>query len=170
MHWFTDVITKRYAQFSGRARRKEFWMFTLFSVVISIILSILDRILGLDWKQSNGVSSGGWLQTIYGLAVLVPTIAIAVRRFHDRDKSGWWVLIWLIPCVGWIWFIVWARHGGHARRQPVRSGPEGGRARPGLRWTDRAARAGVPDGLTSAERPANLFEVRGAFSLLSWPG
>ncbi|WP_405058205.1 DUF805 domain-containing protein [Kribbella sp. NBC_01505] len=106
MHWFTDVITKRYAQFSGRARRKEFWMFILFSFVISIILGILDRILGLDF-ETNGRTSGGWLQTIYGLAVLIPTIAISVRRMHDRDRSGWWVLIWLIPCIGQIWFIVW---------------------------------------------------------------
>ncbi|TDD55718.1 DUF805 domain-containing protein [Kribbella antibiotica] len=108
MHWFTDVITKQYAQFSGRARRKEFWMFILFSFVISVILGILDSILGLDFETSNKLKAGGVLQYIFALAVLVPTIAISVRRFHDRDKGGWWVLIYLIPCVGWIWFIVWA--------------------------------------------------------------
>jgi uncharacterized membrane protein YhaH (DUF805 family) len=115
MQWFIDVITKRYAQFSGRARRKEFWMYVLFYVIGSIILGILDQILGLDFKQTSGSStirSGGWLETIYGLALLVPTIAVAVRRMHDKDRSGWWVLIWLIPCVGTIWFIVWQAQEG----------------------------------------------------------
>ncbi|GAA1702367.1 DUF805 domain-containing protein [Kribbella sp. NPDC056951] len=117
MHWFTDVITKRYAQFSGRARRKEFWMFALISFVISIILGILDQLLGLDFKSGSGstaVRSGGWLETIFGLAVLIPTIAVAVRRMHDKNRSGWWVLIWLIPCIGWIWFIVWQAQEGDA--------------------------------------------------------
>jgi uncharacterized membrane protein YhaH (DUF805 family) len=113
MQWFIDVVTKRYAQFSGRARRKEFWMYVLFYLVGSIIVGILDRILGLDFQSGgNGVRSGGWLSTIYGLALLVPTIAVAVRRMHDKDRSGWWVLIWLIPCVGWIWFIVWQAQEG----------------------------------------------------------
>jgi len=105
MHWFTDVITKRYAQFSGRARRKEFWMFTLFSFVISLVLGILDRLFGLDF-ENNGVSSGGVLETIFGLAVLIPSLAVAIRRLHDGGRSGWWILINLVPCIGWIWYIV----------------------------------------------------------------
>jgi uncharacterized membrane protein YhaH (DUF805 family) len=111
MQWYIDVL-KKYAVFSGRARRKEYWMFVLFNVIISIILSILDRILGLDY--GSGASSSGWLSTIYSLAVLVPSIAVGVRRMHDTNRSGWWILINLIPCVGFIWFIVLAAQEGTA--------------------------------------------------------
>ncbi|WP_432892786.1 DUF805 domain-containing protein [Kribbella sp. CA-245084] len=111
MQWYIDVL-KKYAVFDGRARRKEYWMFVLFNVIASIILSILDRILGLDFGGSS--SSSGWLSTIYSLAVLLPTIGVAIRRMHDTGRSGWWILINLIPCVGWIWFIVLAAQEGNA--------------------------------------------------------
>jgi uncharacterized membrane protein YhaH (DUF805 family) len=110
MQWFIDVITKRYAQFDGRARRKEFWMYVLFYVIGALIFSILDRILGLDY--GSGYRRSGWLSNIYWLALIVPTIAVSVRRMHDKNRSGWWVLIWLIPCVGQIWFIVWQAQEG----------------------------------------------------------
>jgi len=109
MQWYIDVL-KKYAVFNGRARRKEYWMFVLFNVIISIILGILDRILGLDF--GSGGSSSGWLSTIYSLAVLLPSIGVAIRRMHDTNRSGWWVLINLIPCVGFIWFIVLAAQEG----------------------------------------------------------
>ena len=109
MQWYIDVL-KKYAVFSGRARRKEFWMFTLFSIIISLILSIIDHVVGLDYNSGrNGV-----LQSIYGLAVLLPTIGVAIRRMHDTGRSGWWILINLIPCIGWIWFIVLAAQEGNA--------------------------------------------------------
>jgi uncharacterized membrane protein YhaH (DUF805 family) len=109
MQWYTDVL-KKYVEFSGRARRKEFWMFALISTIISIVLSIIDRIIGTDFNNgSNGV-----LQSIYGLAVLLPSIAVGVRRMHDTNRSGWWVLINLLPCIGWIWFIVLAAQEGVA--------------------------------------------------------
>ena len=102
MEWYTTVL-KKYVEFSGRARRKEFWMFTLFNVIISAILSIIDRIIGTDY--ANG--SGGLLNTLYTLAVLLPSIAVGIRRLHDTNRSGWWILIGLIPCIGWIILIVW---------------------------------------------------------------
>jgi uncharacterized membrane protein YhaH (DUF805 family) len=111
MQWYIDVL-KKYAVFSGRARRKEYWMFVLFNVIASIILSILDRIIGLDF--SSGSTSSGWLSTIYGLAVLVPSLAVGVRRMHDTNRSGWWILINLVPFIGWIWFIVLAAQEGGA--------------------------------------------------------
>jgi len=110
MQWYLDVL-KKYAVFSGRARRKEYWMFVLFNVIISIILSIIDRILGLDYANN---SNSGVLSSIYSLAVLIPSIAVGVRRMHDTNRSGWWVLINLIPCIGWIWFIVLAAQEGNA--------------------------------------------------------
>jgi uncharacterized membrane protein YhaH (DUF805 family) len=109
MQWYIDVL-KKYAVFSGRARRKEYWMFVLFNAIISIILGIIDRIIGTDF----GNSGSGWLSTIYSLAVLVPSIAVGVRRMHDTNRSGWWVLINLVPCIGWIWFIVLAAQEGTA--------------------------------------------------------
>jgi uncharacterized membrane protein YhaH (DUF805 family) len=112
MQWYIDVL-KKYAVFSGRARRKEYWMFVLFNVIVSIILSILDKILGLDFGSGTS-SSSGWLSTIYSLAVLLPTIGVAIRRMHDTGRSGWWILINLIPCIGWIWFIVLAAQEGNA--------------------------------------------------------
>ncbi|RKR85620.1 uncharacterized membrane protein YhaH (DUF805 family) [Mucilaginibacter gracilis] len=81
MNYYLTVL-KKYAQFSGRARRAEYWYFTLFSVIISIILAIIDAAIG-----------GKALRSIYSLAVLLPSIAVGVRRMHDVDKSGWFILI-----------------------------------------------------------------------------
>ncbi|MGW1198048.1 DUF805 domain-containing protein [Streptomyces sp. NPDC002536] len=95
MHWFVDVL-KKYAVFSGRARRQEYWMFTLISIVISIVLTVADAVLG-----TNSV-----IGTVFSLAILLPSLAVTVRRLHDTDRSGWWVLFGLIPVVGWIVLLV----------------------------------------------------------------
>ena len=87
---------KNYVNFNGRARRKEYWMFCLGNVIVSIVLSIIIAILRLPAGVSN----------IYTLAVFLPTLAVAVRRLHDIGKSGVWYLISFIPCVGPIWFLV----------------------------------------------------------------
>jgi uncharacterized membrane protein YhaH (DUF805 family) len=110
MQWYLDVL-KKYTVFDGRARRKEFWMFALFSTIVSIILNIIDKIIGTDF---GGASSSGWLSTIYGLAVLLPTIGVGIRRMHDTNRTGWWILISLVPCIGWIWYIVLAAQEGTA--------------------------------------------------------
>ncbi|GAA1125608.1 DUF805 domain-containing protein [Kribbella jejuensis] len=106
MQWYLDVL-KKYVAFDGRARRKEFWMFTLFSVIISVILSIIDHVAGLDFNGGrNGV-----LQSIYGLAVLLPTLSVSWRRLHDTNRSGWWMLLYF-TCIGIIVLIVfWAMEG-----------------------------------------------------------
>lgn len=100
MNWYLEVL-KKYAVFSGRARRKEYWVFTLFSVTFSLILGFVDGALGFDRDGGTGP-----LGALYSLAVLVPSLAVAVRRLHDTGRSGWWVLIGLIPCVGFIVLIV----------------------------------------------------------------
>ena len=110
MQWYIDVL-KKYAVFDGRSRRKEFWMFVLFSAIVGIIVSIIDRIIGTDF---GGRSGGGWLSSLYYLAVLLPTIGVGIRRMHDTNRRGWWILIYLIPCIGWIWFIVLAAQEGTA--------------------------------------------------------
>lgn len=95
MSWYLQVLTK-YAVFSGRARRKEYWFFALFNTIISIALLSLDTLLG-TFNPETGVSL---LCGIYSLAVLIPSLAVSVRRLHDTDRSGWWLLIALIPLIG----------------------------------------------------------------------
>ena len=96
LSWYFTVL-KKYATFTGRATRAEFWYFILFNTIVSFILAILDGIFG-----TNGVFYG-----IYVLAVLIPTLAVEVRRLHDIGKSGWWLLISMIPIIGIIVLIVW---------------------------------------------------------------
>lgn len=100
-NWYIEVL-KKYAVFNGRARRKEYWYFVLFSFIISIILMVIDNVAG----SFSAEAGTGLLGGIYTLAVLIPGIAVAVRRLHDTDRSGWWVLISLIPLVGAIVFLV----------------------------------------------------------------
>jgi len=100
--YFVNTIKNRYAKFDGRASRSEFWYFILFYFVSNIILALLDTfvinpMLGATPSQ---MGQGGFLQIIFALAMLVPSIAIAIRRLHDIGKSGWWYLIVFIPIVG----------------------------------------------------------------------
>ncbi|HEY9583588.1 MAG TPA: DUF805 domain-containing protein [Candidatus Paceibacterota bacterium] len=90
-------VLKKYVVWSGRAGRREYWMFFLFSAIISMILAIISSIVGDD----IGILGG-----IYGLAVLLPGIAVAVRILHDTGRSAWWILLCLIPIIGWVWLIV----------------------------------------------------------------
>jgi len=97
MNYYLDVL-KKYAVFSGRARRKEYWFFVLFNVIASILLLVADIIVGTyDPKTQSGVIS-----SLYSLAVLLPSLAVTVRRLHDTDRSGWWVLLPGIGLVGLI--------------------------------------------------------------------
>jgi uncharacterized membrane protein YhaH (DUF805 family) len=102
MEWYLKVL-KNYVGFQGRARRKEYWMFVLFSVIVSIVLSIVDSIAGL----SSGLSG------LYSLAVLLPSIAVGVRRLHDTGRSGWWLFICLIPLIGSIILLVFMCQDSH---------------------------------------------------------
>ncbi len=101
MNWYLGVL-KKYADFGGRARRKEYWFFVLFNVIISVVLSMVDMFVG-TYNASAGV---GILTGIYTLAVLLPGIGVSVRRLHDTGRSGWWLLIVLVPLVGAIVLLV----------------------------------------------------------------
>jgi uncharacterized membrane protein YhaH (DUF805 family) len=101
MNWYIEVL-KKYTVFDGRAHRTEYWMFVLFNVIITIVLGLIDRLVGI-----SGVLSG-----IYGLAVLIPGIAVGIRRLHDTNRSGWWLLISLVPVIGTIVLIVFMVQDG----------------------------------------------------------
>jgi uncharacterized membrane protein YhaH (DUF805 family) len=90
MNWYLDVLKNKYATFSGRARRKEYWMFFLFNVLVAIGLGIIEALIG----------TGGLIGALYSLAVLIPGIAVTVRRLHNTSRTGWWVLIVFVPLVG----------------------------------------------------------------------
>ena len=106
MNWYLKVM-RQYADFSGRARRKEYWMFTLFCLIFFIVAAILDNVLGTTFKIAGQSLPYGWLYVILGLATIVPSLAVCVRRLHDIGKSGWYYFIGLIPLVGGIILLVW---------------------------------------------------------------
>ncbi len=101
MNWYLKVL-KRYADFNGRARRKEYWMFVLFNTIFAFAAMALDNVLGIAME---GIGYGP-LYGLYLLAVIIPSIAVGVRRLHDIGKSGWMMLISLIPLIGGIWLLV----------------------------------------------------------------
>lgn len=90
MKWYISVL-KQYAVFSGRARRTEYWMFVLCNVIVMLLLGMVDKLIGGDNEL---------ISSIYSLAVLLPSLAVAARRLHDTDRSGWWLLLGLIPIIG----------------------------------------------------------------------
>ena len=102
MNYFIDCLTKKYACFSGRARRQEYWLFALFNIIAGIIIGVIAGVLVSVTK----VTAFAFLGTIYNLAVLIPGFAVLFRRLHDTGRSGWWWLIAFIPIIGWIVLIV----------------------------------------------------------------
>jgi uncharacterized membrane protein YhaH (DUF805 family) len=106
MQWYLEVL-KKYAQFSGRARRKEFWFFILITTLIALGLAVLDEVTGLN-QATNRLSP---LYSLYALAVAIPGLAVCVRRLHDIGKSGWWLLIALVPIAGLILLLFYVRPG-----------------------------------------------------------
>jgi uncharacterized membrane protein YhaH (DUF805 family) len=94
MEWYLKVL-RQYADFSGRARRKEYWFFFLFNLVIAIALSIADVVFG----------TYSILSVLYSLGILLPSLAVVVRRLHDVGKSGVWIFIAFIPIIGAIWLL-----------------------------------------------------------------
>ena len=94
MDWYLGVL-KKYVEFNGRARRTEYWMFLLINLAVSVGLMIVDGVLGTLF-----------LGTLYSLGVLLPSLAVTVRRLHDTTRSGWWILIGFVPVIGLIVLII----------------------------------------------------------------
>jgi uncharacterized membrane protein YhaH (DUF805 family) len=112
---FTDAVRiclQKYADFSGRGRRSEYWYFALFNLLVAIAAGILDAILGTDFDTGSGV-----IGLLASLALLLPGLAAGVRRLHDTTRSGWWILIGLIPIIGWIILIVFYVQDSHPDNQ-----------------------------------------------------
>ncbi|GAA3610334.1 DUF805 domain-containing protein [Flavivirga amylovorans] len=118
MKWYLDVLIKNYATFSGRARRKEFWMFFLFNLIIVFAIAFL---LGF----TSDFIDNDFLPTILGiyfLGILIPYIALAVRRLHDSGKSGGYIFVYFIPFIGGIWFLILMATEGD--KGPNKYGPD----------------------------------------------
>jgi uncharacterized membrane protein YhaH (DUF805 family) len=95
VNWYLGVLSK-YADFSGRARRMEYWMFTLVILIVIVCLAVITGLLSMG----HGVHSV--LVLVYSLAVFIPSLAVGVRRLHDTGRSGWYLLITIIPLIGWL--------------------------------------------------------------------
>ncbi len=120
-YWMTQPL-KKYADFSGRARRMEYWMFVVLNIGVSVVASVLDSILGM-----GGMVGGvyGPLSLIAVLGLFVPGLAVAVRRLHDQDKSGWWLLLALIPLLGGLVLLVFMFLEGTAGDNQYGADPKG---------------------------------------------
>lgn len=96
MQWYLSVL-KNYVGFSGRARRKEYWMFILINAIVGAIINVIQLILGLELP---------YLSMLYLLATFLPVLALAIRRLHDTDRSGAWALLFFVPFIGWLVLLV----------------------------------------------------------------
>ena len=124
MDFMTSVRTcfSKYVEFSGRARRSEYWYFVLFGIAASLVTSFIDRILGTDF----GDGSNGLVGTAVSLALFLPSLAVGARRLHDTGRSGWWQLLWLVLIIGWIVLIVWLAKDGDNGANKHGADPKGG--------------------------------------------
>ena len=101
---FVEAVKKclsNYFKFSGRALRSEFWWFYLFTFLVQTASGIIDGALSGNYYEN------GYVQALTSLALLIPGLAVGSRRLHDRNLSGWWQLLAIVPIVGWILLIVW---------------------------------------------------------------
>lgn len=117
MNWYLEVLQK-YAVFEGRARRSEYWYFVLFNLLISIFLGIIDYLL-------FGSHGFGLLRGVYSLAVLVPGLAVSVRRLHDTNRSGWWLLLAFVPIIGAIVLLVFMVQDSQSAENQYGQNPKG---------------------------------------------
>jgi uncharacterized membrane protein YhaH (DUF805 family) len=103
--FYIDTLKNRYADFSGRARRSEYWYFALFNTLIMMILYAIV-IIGITTDMASFITIGGIMVFIYALGVIIPSLAVAIRRLHDTGNSGWLYLVGIIPLVGPIILLV----------------------------------------------------------------
>jgi uncharacterized membrane protein YhaH (DUF805 family) len=119
--WAKRPIIEKYADFSGRAPRAEYWWFFLAVVIAEIVAMVVDSVLG----TGGVIASYGWMWTFVALACVVPNLAVSARRLHDTNRSGWWLLIAFVPIVGIILLIVWYATPGDAGENRFGPNPYG---------------------------------------------
>ena len=120
MNYYSICLSK-FADFSGRARRREYWTFALVNCLIALLLLILGLAFGEDSPASN------IMVTIFYLIMLVPNLSVSVRRLHDIGKSGWWLFIGLIPLVGSLLLLVWSLMDSEEGENQYGENPKGGK-------------------------------------------
>lgn len=139
------AVFGKYVTFSGRAQRSEFWWFVLFYFAASIALSIVDSTLFGTVTTAPGSFEASTntpiLSGLFMLGTFLPYLAVSVRRLHDTDRSGWWILIGLVPIIGFILLIVWYASKGSAGKNRFGNDPLGGR---GFDDGDDYSRSSVP--------------------------
>ncbi|MBB5715507.1 DUF805 domain-containing protein [Sphingomonas aerophila] len=121
---------KRYFDFGGRSRRREYWMFFLFTIMLSLVAGIIDNLLGYgssfrtvtETSVSAGASSNGPVNALVSLALIIPSLSVGFRRLHDTDRSAWWLLLVFLPLLGWIALLVFYCQEG--TRGTNRFGPD----------------------------------------------
>ena len=130
MNYYLEAL-KKYAVFHGRAHRAEFWWFVLFNAIFSFALNItFGARVGVPEESVSSASPLAILPAIYGLAVLLPAIGVSIRRLHDTNRSGWWLLIAFFPIVGAIVLIVFYAQAGDAGENQFGADPQA--AAPGM--------------------------------------
>lgn len=107
MNWFLMAL-KKYAVFSGRAQRAEYWYYVLFYLIINLVLGYIDRLMNPAIPQDGA----GVLTGVFVLATLIPSLAVGARRLHDTNRSGWWLLISLIPLIGAVVLLIFTVQDG----------------------------------------------------------
>jgi len=112
MTWYLFAL-KKYAVFSGRSRRQEYWMFFLFNLIFSITSSFLDSILGTIV-----------VSLVYALALFIPTLAVTVRRLHDTGRSGWWLFLILVPVIGILVLLIFVMLDGNTNENAYGQNPK----------------------------------------------
>jgi len=117
MNWYIEVL-KKYAVFSGRAGRSEYWYFVLFNIIISFAIAFFEMLIG----SGGGM---GLLGTLYALAVFLPGLAVSVRRLHDTGRSGWWLLVGIIPIIGFVVLIIFMVEDSHPGTNLYGTSPKG---------------------------------------------
>ena len=140
MSYYLEAL-KKYAVFSGRSRRAEYWYFVLFNIIVGVVLALIDGLIG----TTTGVANVGILSGIYGLAILIPSLAVTVRRLHDIDRTGWWIFINLIPLIGPIVLLVFAVTPGTPGNNQYGPNPQGGHLQGGLTEPVQAPRVCTQD-------------------------
>jgi uncharacterized membrane protein YhaH (DUF805 family) len=106
IEWYKKVVFENYANFSGRARRSEYWYYTLGNIIVAMMLIVLGLTFASNDSEGFVFSVFGLLCLVYVLATIIPGLAVTVRRLHDIGKSGWYYFISFIPMIGGIWMLV----------------------------------------------------------------